>query len=67
MEILRLFVGMFYDLGQVVASLAAIAVIGYLARGVVTDSSSDGETAVICAIVSLSAWLFARIFRRYAI
>lgn len=67
MGTLRLFVGMFYDLGRVMASFAAIAAIGYLAKGMVTDNPSDGETALICAIVSLGAWLFARIFRRYAI
>ncbi len=67
MGILHLFVGMFYDLGQVIASFATLAAIGYLAKGVVTDNPSDGETALICLIVSLGAWIFARIFRRYAI
>lgn len=67
MGMLRLFVGMFYDLGQVIASFAALAALGYLIKGVVTDNSGDGETALICLIVSLAAWAFARIFRRYAI
>lgn len=67
MWVLRLFVGMFYTFGQVVASLAALGTIVYLIRGVLTDNSSDGKTAAICFVVSLGAWLFARIFRRYAI
>ncbi len=67
MGTLRLFVGMFYDLGRVIASFAALAALGYLAKAIVTDNSGDGETALICLIMSLAAWVFARIFRRYAI
>ena len=67
MGILRLFVGMFYDLGQVVSSFAALGTIGYLAKGIVTDDAGDVETALISLIVCLGAAIFARIFRRYAI
>lgn len=67
MEILRLFVGTFYDLGRVVASLAALGAIGYLVKSFVTDSPADGEAAVVLLVACILAALFARIFRRYAI